>query len=495
MGVANFTAALQSTVYKNWLSQLDKNIITASSKALRDKEQVAEKTSFYITKSTIKDMYKTITGLDLDDVEVQLFMGELLGVASTKDTLSGTQINVNGEPAVFFKNIGFDTITTKFNTILNSYPDVQEAYQNAEDSYYKQEFEILKNTAKYKNAKTGERRKLEQELQKRAAERGTLGYYFNKGHVISVATNLVRQFRNELAKADFEAKQQQKALLEVLDNYIDKLVKDDLATANLPNAVTQEIYANYIKDSTTYLVEFQHRVGNIGSGRASIPIIEELRNLFSLSAKEFSSILTKSPTLGTSLINSEGSPSFINLIVADIVDIIQGKNLSNKVYRQAPVLIGKKVNKIKKPKSNKQKIQKLKSLKNEIKRTKSDPKKLKENIVLDSDIELNLVNLQNIINQLLHQQIRQNMGTGDRQDVLNYQTGRFAQSARVEQLTQGRTGMISAYYTYMKYPYATFSEGGRQEFPRSRDPKLLISKSIREIMQQQMITRMRAVLI
>jgi hypothetical protein len=87
------------------------------------------------------------------------------------------------------------------------------------------------------------------------------------------------------------------------------------------------------------------------------------------------------------------------------------------------------------------------------------------------------------------------MGTGDRQDVLNYQTGRFAQSARVEQLTQGRTGMISAYYTYMKYPYATFSEGGRQEFPRSRDPKLLISKSIREIMQQQMITRMRAVLI
>jgi hypothetical protein len=87
------------------------------------------------------------------------------------------------------------------------------------------------------------------------------------------------------------------------------------------------------------------------------------------------------------------------------------------------------------------------------------------------------------------------MGTGTSRNVLNYQTGRFAQSATVERLTQGREGMISAYYTYMKYPYATFSEGGRQEFPRSRDPKLLISKSIREIMQQQMITRMRAVLI
>jgi hypothetical protein len=86
------------------------------------------------------------------------------------------------------------------------------------------------------------------------------------------------------------------------------------------------------------------------------------------------------------------------------------------------------------------------------------------------------------------------MGTGSRTDILNYRTGRFAESARVERITQGREGMITAYYNYMRYPYATFSQGGRQEFPRSRDPKLLISKSIREIMQEQMITKMRAVL-
>lgn len=86
------------------------------------------------------------------------------------------------------------------------------------------------------------------------------------------------------------------------------------------------------------------------------------------------------------------------------------------------------------------------------------------------------------------------MGTGDKSDILNYRTGRFAQSVQVNNVTQGREGMITAYYTYMKYPYATFSQGGRQEFPRSRDPKLLISKSIREILQEQMITRMRAVL-
>ena len=107
---------------------------------------------------------------------------------------------------------------------------------------------------------------------------------------------------------------------------------------------------------------------------------------------------------------------------------------------------------------------------------------------------INLTNLQLIINSLLSQKIRENMGTGDRSDILNYRTGRFAQSVKVKEISEGRSGMITAYYTYMKYPYATFSEGGRQQYPRSRDPKLLISKSIREIMQEQMITRMRAVL-
>ena len=105
-----------------------------------------------------------------------------------------------------------------------------------------------------------------------------------------------------------------------------------------------------------------------------------------------------------------------------------------------------------------------------------------------------LTNLQNLLNARLAAQIRQNMGDGNRRDVLNYRTGRFAESVSVDRVTQGREGTITAYYNYMRYPYATFSEGGRQQYPRSRDPKLLISKSIREIMQEQMITRMRAVL-
>jgi hypothetical protein len=45
----------------------------------------------------------------------------------------------------------------------------------------------------------------------------------------------------------------------------------------------------------------------------------------------------------------------------------------------------------------------------------------------------------------------------------------------------------------MKNPYATFSDGGKQSIPKSRDPKLLISKSIREIAEQVVANRLRAV--
>lgn len=107
----------------------------------------------------------------------------------------------------------------------------------------------------------------------------------------------------------------------------------------------------------------------------------------------------------------------------------------------------------------------------------------------------NLTNLQNLLNARLVDQVKQNMGNGTRSDVLNLQTGRFAESVEVTRLSESRQGMITAFYTYMKNPYATFSAGGRQEFPRSRDPKTLISRSIREIAAEQVRNRLRSVLV
>lgn len=104
-----------------------------------------------------------------------------------------------------------------------------------------------------------------------------------------------------------------------------------------------------------------------------------------------------------------------------------------------------------------------------------------------------LLTLQGLLNSLLTSTIAKNMGEGNRRDILNYRTGRFAGSVKVERLSQSRGGMITAFYSYMKNPYATFSQGGNQEFPRSRDPKLLISKSIREIAAEKVANRLRAV--
>lgn len=103
------------------------------------------------------------------------------------------------------------------------------------------------------------------------------------------------------------------------------------------------------------------------------------------------------------------------------------------------------------------------------------------------------ISLQRLLDTSLVQQVKQNMGTGNRRDILNLRSGRFAESVRTTNISEARSGAISVFYTYMKNPYATFSQGGKQQYPRTRDPKLLISKSIRELAQQQMITKLRVI--
>ena len=107
---------------------------------------------------------------------------------------------------------------------------------------------------------------------------------------------------------------------------------------------------------------------------------------------------------------------------------------------------------------------------------------------------VSLTSLQNILNTHLQDVISANMGDGSRKDILNYRTGRFASSVKVERMSQSREGMVTAFYTYMRNPYGTFSDGGKQQLPKTRDPKLLISKSIREIAAENAVNRMRAVL-
>jgi len=85
--------------------------------------------------------------------------------------------------------------------------------------------------------------------------------------------------------------------------------------------------------------------------------------------------------------------------------------------------------------------------------------------------------LRNLLNELLPQVVAKNMTS----PALNYRTGRFANSVRVDSVTQGPRGgstMIEA--NYMTDPYSTFAPGGKKYTPQ-RNPEALIKRSVREI--------------
>ena len=87
--------------------------------------------------------------------------------------------------------------------------------------------------------------------------------------------------------------------------------------------------------------------------------------------------------------------------------------------------------------------------------------------------------LRNMLNQLLPVAIAKNMTA----PALRYRTGRFANSVRVTNVTQGPRGgntMIEA--SYMNDPYETFAPGGKKYTPQ-RNPEKLIKQSLREVAQ------------
>ena len=84
--------------------------------------------------------------------------------------------------------------------------------------------------------------------------------------------------------------------------------------------------------------------------------------------------------------------------------------------------------------------------------------------------------LRNLLNEMLPQMVASKMTP----PALQYRTGRFANSARVENVNVGPRGGIDIDYTYMRDPYETFEPGNKQGSTR-RDPRKIIGASIREL--------------
>jgi len=105
-----------------------------------------------------------------------------------------------------------------------------------------------------------------------------------------------------------------------------------------------------------------------------------------------------------------------------------------------------------------------------VKKTKS-PQQRAQGKTMDSPIAL-----RNLLNEMLPQMVASKMTP----PALQFRTGRFANSARVENVNIGPRGGIGIDYTYMRNPYETFEPGNKQGSVQ-RDPRKIIGASIREL--------------
>jgi len=185
---------------------------------------------------------------------------------------------------------------------------------------------------------------------------------------------------------------------------------------------------------------------------------QEERQYRELIGKKFEQYISSSEVMETIWNN------LMNPDLESSIDSVLNYSLNGKV-------IGK--NKKKKSITKRRKMSKKDSAKlgRPIPKTRKQP--IPKNI---SGRDISPITVQNILNANISARVVHNMGD----PALNYRTGRFSNSVEVQRVTLTRGGRITAFYNYMKNPYQTFERGFAQG-SFSRDPRRLISKSIREI--------------
>lgn len=465
MSVAEFSAALKSTALKAWFQRLSTdNILKMSARDIRKKESGKEFNSFYITNTTVSDIIEKISGAKASEEDVRKVFEKLSKVQYGKrNTASNiSEPYVEGK-ALYYPRVSMDSIGTILDTGFEEVLD-----------------KARKNNPDIK-----------------------ISDYFQKGHVFGIFPKKLAQTRKSLASNTTLSDQARQLLVGFLEDLEKQLEEEDLATSNLKTP-EYRLYAKYKKKASNYLVEMQLVEDNEAAGRAQAALSKAVRKYLNPGAVTFTSGGIKF-TAGDAeqrlrklmednvekLVGTKGSPSMLDLIKANIVNALLGKQVSDKEYVSGKTEVVK---------SKAAKVD-TKELNTTIKKNLAQVRKLKASAKavpkLTKEVSnlVNLTSLQALLDRHLQDVVSANMGNGSDKKLLNYRTGRFASSAKVERLTQSKEGMITAFYTYMKNPYATFSEGGKQQYPRARDPKLLISSSIKEIAATLVGNRLRAVVV
>lgn len=354
----------------------------------------------------------------------------------------------------------------------------------------------------------------------------TISYYFERGHIYAQTTG-----RQQVSIGGIKEEE------DLLDKIVKLSILLDESTSSLANPKYSKLLANVKKDFNTNSmrmnIEFQlktteNKTGNQDSADITrgLRIISSLRNLLDRVTFSKSGALLSSPT-GVSLNILAKQLDSLNIKIQKYEEKIILSLASLAINPEEYIADLKSSDSIKDYTTNtileilsKKPTKSLKINKGTVLKTSSKPViplvKVKEQILKEvnnrkKDLAtikklslgtrarsivgsfVSLTSIQNLINQSLHDQIQQNMGKGHARTILNYRTGRFANSAKVTNMRMSRDGSIEAFYTYMKMPYATFEPEGRQGQPVSRDPRKLIEKSMRQIATQLTINRLRAI--
>jgi hypothetical protein len=465
MSIKDFSDALRSQAYKAWFQRLSTdNILKTSASDLRANELGDEFNSFYISRDTVKQLLAKLYEADIPNEEVEKVFGKLKQAVYRRGKASAKLISepyVSGE-ALYFPRISFDQITSVLN----------KGFEDA----------LRDNKGK------------------------KISDYFQKGHVFGIFPKKVSVISKSLSANTTIDPKSKSLLLGILADLEKQLLEEDLATSNLKTS-SFELYAKYAKKPSKYLVELQLKEVNEAAGRSQVLISKALRKFFNPGAVTFSKdggikfsagageqrLQEIAESNAKKLLGAKGSPSYLELLEAYMADIIRnGKARAKEPNYSIPLTkVGKtkssKIDTSEYTKKVKEDLTKVKKLKAEI-----------SSLSTRQPSKPQITSLQTILDAYLVKRVKENMQTetqfamGSRK-LLTDRTGRFAESVEVKRLTESRSGMVTAFYTYMKNPYATFSAGGRMERPKTRDPKLLISRSIREIAAQNAYNNLRAI--
>ncbi len=329
-----------------------------------------------------------------------------------------------------------------------------------------------------------------------------------KGHVLGINTGALLGVKESIlgskSLGKVVSKEELDSATKFLDVLVDHLTKLDIESGSIKN-FSSKILSKYYKNSTRFLVELQSNDDNAESAKLvqklagrTLAASTGIRGLLTpgghqkaLVGKLTEILKAQGLTDPEQLIKFESSPPLIKMIEDEIVSVLSGKAKKFKDEYSGTIPVGNLVKLYVNDAAQAEYNKKLKTVKAEAIKYKAKLANIKTTTLAPED---STARLEALLKERLRAQIEKNMGDGNATNILNYRSGRFADSAKIERLTTSRQGLITAFYSYLKNPYATFSEGGAQQSPKTRDPKTLISKSIREIAATLVGNRLKAVL-